>query len=134
MPASAIAALGLLTLTLHASVRPESTAAQENVVRAVLFFSPACPHCATVIRDVLPTVFAGFGGQPDFYQGRWGHVISNGQLEVLLVDASHAEGRALYQTSSRRSAFPRIGRPSRDWCVGTACWWETWRFRNGSRR
>jgi len=72
----------------------------------VLFFSPSCPHCASVIRDILPSTFARFGGQARFYQGRAGHVITNGRLEVLLVDASQPQGQALYRTSTRTFNVP----------------------------
>ena len=59
---------------------PAGVPAQAGPVRAVLFYSPTCPHCHTVIRDVLPLVFARFGGEPEFYRGEAGHLLTNGQL------------------------------------------------------
>jgi uncharacterized membrane protein len=98
--------LGWLTLTLLTGVRPESATAQEKVVHSVLFYSPTCPHCAFVMRDVLPIIFADFGGQPRFYQGRWGHVLTNGRLEILLVDTFRPEGRALYEVATQALSIP----------------------------
>jgi uncharacterized membrane protein len=106
VPARAFAVLGWLTLTFLAGMRPDSAMAQQNVVHSVLFYSPTCPHCAGVIREVLPAVFADFGGQPRFYQGRWSHVLSNGRLEVLLVDASLPDGHALYDASTQALGIP----------------------------
>jgi uncharacterized membrane protein len=37
--------------------------AQSNPVRAVLFYSPTCGHCELVIRQVLPPLFAEYGGE-----------------------------------------------------------------------
>jgi uncharacterized membrane protein len=92
---------------------PVALPGQSGPVRAVLFYSPTCPHCHTVIRDVLPRVFAQFGGEPQFHQGAAAHLLSNGQLEVLLVDGSHPDGFALYQSSTEALRIPpdRIGVP-----------------------
>jgi uncharacterized membrane protein len=92
---------------------PVALPGQSGPVRAVLFYSPTCPHCHTVIRDVLPQVFARFGGEPRFLQGDAAHLLSNGQLEVLLVDGSHPDGFALYQSSAEALRIPpgRIGVP-----------------------
>ena len=94
---------------------PTVVPGQAGPVRAVLFYSPTCPHCHTVIREALPLVFARFGGEPQFYRGEAGHLLTNGQLEVLLVDGSHPAGYALYEAttrtlslSSERSGVPRL--------------------------
>jgi uncharacterized membrane protein len=80
--------------------------AQANPVRAILFYSPTCPHCHQVIRDDLPRFFARFGGEPRFHRGAAGHLLTNGRLEILLVDATQAEGYAAYQAHTRASALP----------------------------
>jgi uncharacterized membrane protein/thiol-disulfide isomerase/thioredoxin len=54
------------------------------VVRAVLFFSPTCGHCHTVIEQVLPPITEKYGEQ----------------LEILLVNVSTPQGRQLFQTAT----------------------------------
>lgn len=41
--------------------------AQEPVVRAVLFYSPTCGHCAYVIEEVLPVLDNQYGSQLEIY-------------------------------------------------------------------
>lgn len=82
-------------------------AAQQRMpVRAVLFYSPTCPHCHRVIDDVLPGVFARFGGAPRFVGGEVAHVWTNGRLELLLVDASQRPGYQLYDAAARALRLP----------------------------
>lgn len=50
----AILALALMPRPLHA---------QQPVVRAVLFYSDTCPHCHTVLEQVLPPLQAQYGSQ-----------------------------------------------------------------------
>ena len=33
------------------------------VVRAILFYSPECPHCEYVIQEALPPLFQEYGDQ-----------------------------------------------------------------------
>jgi len=98
-------------LMLTAALAPAAALAlvQSPVVRAILFFSPTCPHCHTVIREDLPIVFANFGGEPQVYYDRTAPVeelafydVSNGQLEILLVDVSRLRGYDLFAASSER--------------------------------
>lgn len=103
----------LLTLTLLA-------AAQGPKVQAVLFFSPTCPHCHRVINDVLPAVFASYGGGaklrydeslPEdslcFYE------LANDRLQLLLVDVTIPPGGELYEAATVRFRVPaeRMGVP-----------------------
>ena len=60
------------------------------VVHAVLFYSPTCPHCHTVMTEVLPPL-----------QERYGN-----QLSILNVDVSQAQGSALYAEAIRAFAIP----------------------------
>lgn len=92
---------GAMTLGAPAALR-----AQPRPVRAVLFYSPTCPHCHTVINEVLPAIFARYGGEPRFLAGDAGHVWANARLEVLLVDASLPAGYALFESSARTLRLP----------------------------
>lgn len=97
-------------------------AAQEDVVQAVMFFSPTCPHCAQVIQDHLPIFFGMYGGEPTIYldeslpeNERCLYLFSNGQLEILLIDATRECGISLYLASNvaqqlppQRSGVPRF--------------------------
>lgn len=104
----------LLPLTLGAGPL------QNAVVRAVLFYSPSCPHCHTVIRDHLPGMFERFGGPGRVYfdagtpeAERAFFLVSNGELEILLVNAAQPEGNLLYRRSAEALAIPeeRLGVP-----------------------
>jgi uncharacterized membrane protein len=92
---------GLLVLSLLTLSRagPRNVAAQQPTVHAVLFYSPICPHCERVIQNVLPGVFTHFGGLPQFHAGSVGHLLTNGRLEILMVNVLEPEGGALYRTS-----------------------------------
>ena len=102
---SGIAAL----LVLCAALSGGPALAQGPVVRAVLFYSPTCPHCHDVINEDLPVIFDRFGGQPSihfdttvagaqvaFYD------VSNGQVEILLVDASKRAGNVVFRDATER--------------------------------
>jgi uncharacterized membrane protein len=87
--------------------------AQEPAVRAVLFYSPTCPHCEKVITEALPALFDVFGGPPRVWsmssQDRGEpvvHFVSNGKLEMLLIDASWSAGQGLYRESIRKYQLP----------------------------
>jgi len=89
----------LVTLLLLLSFSLIAHAQNDDpVVRAVLFYSPTCPHCAKVIQEDLPPLF-------DKY---------NTQLEILGVDASQLEGGSLYQNAIIRFQIPqeRLGVPT----------------------
>lgn len=68
---------------LLAVARPLS--ADDPVVRAVLFFSPYCPHCHEVMREDLPPLLERYGER----------------LRVLTLDVTHPEGRRLYLAAAR---------------------------------
>lgn len=104
----------LLPLTLGAGPL------QNAVVRAVLFYSPSCPHCHTVIRDHLPGMFERFGGPGRVYfdagtpeAERAFFLVSNGELEILLVNVAQPEGNLLYRQTAEALAIPeeRLGVP-----------------------
>jgi uncharacterized membrane protein len=87
--------------------------AQGPVVRAVLFFSPTCPHCHKVINEDLPVIFRRFGGDARVWFDQQKpreeiafYLVSNGQLEVLLVDASLPGGNAVFNASTEALQIP----------------------------
>jgi uncharacterized membrane protein len=68
------------------------------VVRAVLFYSPTCPHCHQVINEVLLPMVEEHGDR----------------LQVVAIDVSQAGGQALYQSAIEHFAIPeeRLGVPT----------------------
>jgi len=55
----------LSVLVLFAlSSQVSTVSAQGPVVHAILFYSPTCPHCHTVITEVLPPLIQIYGGEP----------------------------------------------------------------------
>ena len=89
--------LAILLLSLSAPVTVHAQNA-DPVVRAVLFYSPTCPHCARVIQEDLPPLF-------DKY---------NKQLEIIGIDVSSQEGAMLYHTAITQFQIPenRLGVPT----------------------
>lgn len=65
-------------------------AAESAVVRAVLFYSPSCPHCHQVIEEVLPPLFERYGVQ----------------LQLVGIDTTTQGGGALFQAAVERYAIP----------------------------
>jgi len=55
----------------------------ENVVQAVLFYSPACGHCHYVMTEVLPPLLEEYGDQ----------------LQIVGIDASTPDGFAVFQAA-----------------------------------
>jgi uncharacterized membrane protein/thiol-disulfide isomerase/thioredoxin len=88
----------LLLLLLSLGLSSQSAKAQTPVVRAVLFYSHTCPHCHTVITEVLPPLVEQYGQQ----------------LEIIGIDVSTEAGQALYQGTINRFQIPdnRIGVPT----------------------
>jgi uncharacterized membrane protein len=64
--------------------------AEEPVVRAVLFYSPTCPHCHTVINETLLPMMEQYGGR----------------LQVIGIDISQPGGAALYEASTEQFNVP----------------------------
>ncbi len=109
-------------LTLGAAGLLVAAPLTAQTVRAVMFFSPTCPHCGQVIREDLPIFFQVYGGEPRVVaspptdgRGPVALLLTNGTLEVLLVDASQRSGGALYEatlvshpTAPGRAGVPRL--------------------------
>lgn len=65
-------------------------AAQQPVVRAILFYSPSCGHCHYVIEEVFPPLFEQYGDQ----------------LQIAGVDVTTQEGGGLYDAALRSLNAP----------------------------
>ncbi len=61
------------------------------VVNAILFYSPTCPHCHTVIRDELPPLFEKYGDQ----------------FRVIYASTATDEGNRLYSEAADTLGFDR---------------------------
>lgn len=106
----AFASILLLTIAFSAPAIAQEDA---DPVQGVFFFSPTCGHCEYVIMEVLPGVFETYGGSPEilfdgtipedeiaFYK------MSNGTVELLLVDATKYSGSALYEADAEIQEIP----------------------------
>jgi len=84
--------LSLFVLLLFLGVvLPFSAFAQdEPVVRALLFYSPTCPHCHKVIQQDLPPLVQKYGDQ----------------LQILLIDVTTQGGQELYQSAAKSVPIP----------------------------
>ncbi|HEY80579.1 MAG TPA: vitamin K epoxide reductase family protein [Anaerolineae bacterium] len=80
----------LLLLAASALASTAVHAQSESVVRAVLFYSPTCPHCHTVIQEDLPPLVQKYGDQ----------------LQILLIDVSTEGGRELYLSAAQAIPIP----------------------------
>lgn len=88
----------LITLFLLLTSATALQAAEAPAVRALLFYSPACPHCHIVLDEVLPPLQATYGDQ----------------LHVLTLDTQTREGSYLYGAAVEHFAIPqdRLGVPT----------------------
>jgi len=78
------------------SAGPAATAAAgKPVVRAVLFTSPTCPHCAQVREEVLPPLAERFGQQ----------------LQVAIISIEPAAGRELFLKACLQHGLARLSVP-----------------------
>jgi len=110
--------ISAVLLGLATAVAGESALAQGPVVRGILFFAPTCPHCHEVINGDLPTIFGRFGGQPRLYfdttaaRGELAfYAVTNGQVEILLVDASKPAGYNIFRAATERFEIESNGVP-----------------------
>jgi hypothetical protein len=83
---------GLCLLVGLAALGPAWPALAENpVVRALLFYSPACAHCHQVMTQDLPPLLAKYGKQ----------------LQILQIDTTLPGGQALYQAAVLQFNIPQ---------------------------
>ncbi len=70
--------------------------AQEATARLIIFHSPQCPHCHTVLTEVLPPLQEQYGDQ----------------LQILEVDTFQEEGYALYEAAVEKYHPAQRGVPT----------------------
>lgn len=80
----------LLTVIALAIGSGRPALAQKPVVRAVLFYSPSCPHCHKVISEDLPPIV-------EKYQQA---------LQILGVNTATEGGQALFQSAIKQFSIP----------------------------
>jgi uncharacterized membrane protein len=80
----------LLCLLFSAGPLFPSLGVEGAVVRAVIFYSPSCPHCHTVIEEFLVPLFDQYGEQ----------------IEMVGVDTSSPGGSALFSAAIQHFAIP----------------------------
>jgi len=85
----------LISLTLTFVTVPLAQAAPA-VVRAVLFYSPTCPHCHLVMTETLPPLMEKYGEQ----------------LHIIGIDVTQAEGQVLFQAAIDRYKLEHVGVPT----------------------
>jgi uncharacterized membrane protein len=86
---SRLAILASLIIPVLASPAPAWS--QDAQVRAVLFYSPTCPHCHDVMDRYLPPILERFGDR----------------LQVITINAATPDGGRLYQDMLTVYAVPR---------------------------
>ncbi len=74
----------VLALSLAGPLAPARASAQEGVVRAVLFYSPTCPHCHKVMTEDLPPLADRYGDR----------------LVIVGVDVTSPTGQELLRTTA----------------------------------
>lgn len=72
----------VLTLIVSLVLLVNTAEAQSPVVRAVLFYSPSCPHCKEVIDTLLPALDEQYGTQ----------------LQIYGINTYSVEGNALFES------------------------------------
>ena len=124
MKSRALFLLLLLTASLAFAVPAlaQDTGDETPVVRAVLFFSPTCPHCEVVINEHLPGIFKEYGGEPDLFFDQTlpqedvaFYEMTNGTFDLLLVDVTTDAGADMYladierlPTADEQRGVPRL--------------------------
>jgi uncharacterized membrane protein len=115
----------LMIFVLIGVVLPLPASAHGESVRAVFFFSPACPHCHTVITEDLPQLWEAYGGELELYYlpyteeeqdvGASLTVIYGDHLEILYVNVLTPVGSDMYrsmleqyQVSEQRAGVPAL--------------------------
>jgi len=80
-----------LLMAIWISLWPVSSGlAAQPVVRAVLFYSPTCPHCHKVMTEDLPPLQEQYGDQ----------------LQIALVNVLEPEGQRLYRAAISHFKIP----------------------------
>lgn len=85
--------LGLFSFTANLPIVHAQDALP--VVRAVLFFSPRCPHCHMVMEETLPPLFKKYGNQ----------------LQIVNVDVTVPEGETIFLAALKKFSLESSGVP-----------------------
>ncbi len=90
--------IGCLLTIFSTCVRSVKAQSSAPIVRAVLFYSPNCPHCQAIIQTYLPPILDQYGAN----------------LNIVGVDVSTQVGLTLYQAALERFQIPqeRLGVPT----------------------
>jgi len=90
--------IGWIMIVVWLAVMALPTHAATPVVRAILFYSPTCPHCHEVMENVLPPLKAQY----------------KEQLEIASINVLEPEGQSLYQAAVAQFQIPqeRLGVPA----------------------
>ena len=80
----------VLLLIIGVTSVVQEVSAQEPVIHAVLMFSPSCPHCMTVINEILPQLDQQYGNQ----------------LVVFGISTYTNEGHQLYENTVLAFTMP----------------------------
>ena len=119
-----ITLLVLLIATLVVAAFPalaQTDTDEGPVAQAVMFFSPTCGHCELVINEHLPVIFEQFGGEPTVLfddtippEDVAFYLMTNGTLDLLLVDASVEIGSTMFGEDAERLGIDSGGVPRLD--------------------
>lgn len=95
---ASIAIFFVTSLLLINTISAFADTGDSPVIRAVLFYSPTCPHCHKVITEDLPPLFEKYGDR----------------LEIIGIDVSQEGGQNLYQAAVVTYKIPdeRLGVPT----------------------
>jgi uncharacterized membrane protein/thiol-disulfide isomerase/thioredoxin len=80
----------ILFLSLLSLLPPPPALAGSPIVRAILFYSPTCPHCHKVLTEDLPPLLDEYGDQ----------------LQIVAVDVSTSGGQQLYRATIEQFDIP----------------------------
>lgn len=105
-------------LTLILIVPAASTSAQGDAVRAVLFYSPTCPHCHLVITTSMPEISQQFNSSVtwSYYGENYDPnseetppvvALLGNALQVLYIDTTSEIGNQLYAAAIERYSIPQ---------------------------
>ena len=85
----------LLFVLLAAPLTSVHAQTEPPVVRAVLFYSPTCPHCEQVINETLPPLIEKYGDQ----------------LQIIGVNVSETQGQTLFLAALDQFSLKEAGVP-----------------------
>jgi uncharacterized membrane protein len=115
---SRVVLLSVAVLVVALSSGVAAARQTDPVVRGVLFFSPTCSHCEYVIQEVLPPLYEEHGGPwelvydttlPETELAYF--LLTNGTLEMLLVDVTVAAGGQFFEATTEALAIGSNGVP-----------------------